>query len=59
VSAFPLGTVWGERVLRGVAAGAYRNLFTDEVLVPDPQGELQLSQLFTSFPVALLQKEPR
>jgi glycogen operon protein len=56
-SAFPLGKVWGDQVVRGAAGGRYRNLFTDEVLETDGQGDLPLARVFARFPVALLVKE--
>jgi (1->4)-alpha-D-glucan 1-alpha-D-glucosylmutase len=55
-SAFPLGTVWGARALSGLDRGRYRNLFTDEVF--DVTGSLELSRLFTLFPLGLLVREP-
>jgi len=52
---FPLATAWGERALRGLAAGRYRNLLTGEVLVA--QDELKLAQAFARLPLALLLRE--
>jgi len=52
---FALGAAWGERAVRGLDAGRYRNLFTGEQL--ECSGELKLSQAFGRFPVALLVKE--
>ena len=52
---FPLATAWGERAVRGLEAGRYRNWFTGEVLTV--QGELKLAQVFARLPVALLQRE--
>jgi isoamylase len=57
-SAFPLGAVWGDLALRGIAARRYRNLFTNELLEVEPQGDLPLARVFATFPVALLVKEP-
>jgi (1->4)-alpha-D-glucan 1-alpha-D-glucosylmutase len=56
-SAFTLGNVWGDLAIRGVTAGRYQNLFTDELLSVDPDGDLPLAQVFASFPVALLVKD--
>jgi (1->4)-alpha-D-glucan 1-alpha-D-glucosylmutase len=56
-SAFALGKVWGDQVVRGVAVGRYRSAFTGEVLETDAQGDVALARVFASFPVALLVKE--
>jgi (1->4)-alpha-D-glucan 1-alpha-D-glucosylmutase len=56
-SAFPVGPVWGEQVLRHVVAGRYRNVLTDEVLDVDAGGDVALRRVFASFPVAVLVKE--
>jgi (1->4)-alpha-D-glucan 1-alpha-D-glucosylmutase len=52
---FPLATAWGQRALRGLEAGRYRNVFTGEVWVASD--ELKLAQAFARLPVALLLRE--
>jgi (1->4)-alpha-D-glucan 1-alpha-D-glucosylmutase len=56
-SAFALGRVWADQSVRGAESGRYRNVFTDDVLEVEAEGELTLSRVFASFPVALLVKE--
>jgi isoamylase len=57
-SAFPLGAIWGDRAVHGVAAGRYRNVFTAEVLDVNGDGQLPLARVLADFPLALLIKEP-
>jgi maltooligosyltrehalose synthase len=52
---FPIGGVWGERVLRGVKPGRYRNSFTGERLKLDEAPKL--AELLRDFPLALLVEE--
>jgi isoamylase len=52
---FALGALWGERMLRGIEPGRYRNLFTGALSTVTR--ELPLSQVFERFPVALLLRE--
>jgi (1->4)-alpha-D-glucan 1-alpha-D-glucosylmutase len=53
-SPFPLGAVWGERVLRVADPGDYENLLTGaRVNLPD---STPLSRIFQEFPLALLRK---
>jgi (1->4)-alpha-D-glucan 1-alpha-D-glucosylmutase len=50
--ALPLGDVWQERAL--AVSGTWRNAFTDEVIEGD---SLPLRNIFSSFPVAILERE--
>lgn len=52
----PLRKVWGgaRLALPQSAANRYVNVFTGDVLCPEADGGLALSNLFASFPVALL-----
>jgi len=52
---FPIATSWGERKLRGVDAGRYRNVLTGELLTATD--ELRLAHVFARLPVALLLRE--
>jgi glycogen operon protein len=52
---FPIGGVWGERVLRGVKPGRYRNSFTGERLKLDEAPKL--AELLRDFPLARLVEE--
>jgi (1->4)-alpha-D-glucan 1-alpha-D-glucosylmutase len=53
-SPFPLGAVWGERVLRVADPGDYENLLTGARLnLPE---STPLSRIFQEFPLALLRK---
>ena len=54
--AMPLGNAWGDSFvsLPSLAGKQLRNVFTDETVAIDADGKLQLSKVFTSFPVALL-----
>ncbi|HEY0758002.1 MAG TPA: malto-oligosyltrehalose synthase [Acidisarcina sp.] len=54
----PLGDAWGDAaVTLAEPGGTFRNVFTDERVVPGADGGLLLRELFGSFPVALLVSE--
>jgi (1->4)-alpha-D-glucan 1-alpha-D-glucosylmutase len=52
---FPVGRSWGTSLLRGLKAGAYRNLLTGDMLSLDEAAPL--SRLLADFPLALLVEE--
>jgi (1->4)-alpha-D-glucan 1-alpha-D-glucosylmutase len=52
---FPVGSVWGGQVLRGVTPGRYRELFSGAQLELDATP--QLADLLRDFPLALLVAE--
>lgn len=57
----PTGDVWGDTRLtltdRSDSA-RFRNLFTSETIVVDPDTDLSISEVLESFPVALLERLP-
>src|SRR5690606_1553701 len=53
--AFATGGTWGDRVVRGLTRGRYRDELTGRSI--DANGELALAEAFTVLPVALLSKE--
>ncbi len=58
-SVLPVGEAWGkaELMLTGNAPRRYRNVFTDSSVVAGEDGSLRLSNIFSDFPVALLESE--
>jgi (1->4)-alpha-D-glucan 1-alpha-D-glucosylmutase len=49
---FPVGAAWGERSLKGLPAGRYRDHLTGQTL--QAAGDVPLASLLASFPLALL-----
>jgi hypothetical protein len=55
--------IWGDSSIvipKEIAGNRFRNIFTDEIVMPvDQQGRigLTLSEIFVNFPLALLEKE--
>ncbi|HEX9163601.1 MAG TPA: malto-oligosyltrehalose synthase [Thermoanaerobaculia bacterium] len=53
----PTGDVWGEATLPVESRGAFRDIFTGATLELDG-APVRLAQIFSSFPVAVLERQP-